>query len=74
MNSVIKITLIIALLISPLVNIGELYALLTGTLEDQAILYTPIYIKAIKDMFMIFLILLFAVKFVLKQSTFLMSF
>ena len=67
MNSVIKITLIIALLISPLLNIGEIYTLLIGTLKGQTILHTPIYIKSMKDILMIFLILLFAVKFFFKK-------
>ena len=67
MNSLIKITIIIGLLITPLLNIGEVYALLIGTLKGQTILHTPIYIKSMKDILMIFLILLFAVKFFFKK-------
>lgn len=58
----IKTLIIIGLCITPFLNYGEVLALMRGELESQVMLYTPIYIKLLKDIIMIFLILLLFLK------------
>ena len=42
--------ILLGLLLTPLFSVGEVYALLSGLVESQGIAYTPIYIKAGKDL------------------------
>ena len=63
----IRLIIILALLITTILNIGEISALISGTLKDQSELYTPIYIKATKDIIMCFLIFLLAVRYLSKN-------
>lgn len=61
-DKAIKELIILGILITPLLNFGEVIALIKGTLESQTYLYTPIYIKVLKDIVMIFLLILMFLK------------
>ena len=50
--------LLMGLAITPLLSFGELFALLRGSFDSQVTVYTPFYIKAIKDVLSVVLILL----------------
>jgi len=55
-STFVKYFIILGLLIVPLLHIGEVNALMSGELESQSTLYTPIYIKVLKDLIMISLL------------------
>jgi len=56
MNKIFNFLLISGILITPFLNIGEIYALFTGALENQTTVYTNPLIKGLKDVIFILLI------------------
>lgn len=62
MNFIVKYLIIIGILITPFLNLGEILALIKGDIESQSILYTPIYIKVLKDIVMILIISTLVIK------------
>ncbi|WP_395783298.1 hypothetical protein [Aquirufa sp.] len=44
--------------LTPIYTFGEVFALLTGSMKDVSIALTPIYIKLLKDLFFVILILI----------------
>ena len=49
-QKIIRLIILILVAITPVFNIGEVMALISGTIKSQNIMETPIYIKLIKDM------------------------
>lgn len=47
MNKIFNFLLITGILITPFLNIGEIYALFTGALENQTTVYTNYLIKGL---------------------------
>lgn len=50
--------IIVGIAVTPILSIGELAALLSGAFDSQVTVYTPFYLKAVKDFLSILLILL----------------
>jgi len=52
-KEIIKLIIVFGVLITPLLNSGEVIALLTKDLKSQQVLYTSIYVKILKDLIML---------------------
>ncbi len=59
--------LIFGIIITPFMNIGEVLSLMKNELISQAVIITPIYLKAIKDI-IIFLIIFISSIYILKNK------
>jgi hypothetical protein len=49
----LRALILIAIAITPLFSFGEIVALLAGLVRSQQIAYTPVYIKALKDLLLV---------------------
>lgn len=63
-----KYLIIIGILITPFLNLGEVLALIKGDIESQSVLYTPIYIKVLKDIVMILIISALIIKHLMGST------
>jgi len=68
MNYIVKYLIIIGILITPFLNLGEVLALVKGDIESQSILYTPIYIKVLKDIVIILIISTLVIKHLMGST------
>lgn len=50
--------LVLGVALTPLLSVGELLALLQGSFQSQLTVYTPVYLKAIKDVLTVAVVLL----------------
>ncbi|MGI8509540.1 MAG: hypothetical protein ACR2MQ_09460 [Gemmatimonadaceae bacterium] len=50
--------IVVGVALTPLFSIGELLALLRGLVQSQVVAYTPVYVKSVKDILMLVLIML----------------
>lgn len=57
-RSVARNVILFGVAVTPLLSAGELISLLRGSFESQLTVYTPLYLKAIKDVISVVLILL----------------
>ena len=73
-DDIFRFLLVSAIVIVPLLSYGEVLALIRGTLRSQTESITPIYIKLIKDVIMLLLLLLSTVKVLIKRSVSVKSF
>lgn len=62
LDKCIKILIILGLCITPFLNYVEVLALMRGELESQSIIYTPIQVKLLKDIIMLFFIFILLLK------------
>ncbi len=61
MKKIFATTMLVGLIITPLLNLGEVFEFISGGLKDQTTIYTPFYIKILKDI--VFIILIFILLF-----------
>lgn len=69
-SEIISFIIMLGILITPLLNLGEVLALIKGDIESQSKLYTPIYVKLLKDIIMISLIFFLAQVYFKKINIF----
>ncbi len=67
---VFKILITLGILITPLLHIGELTALFSGTLTSQSEVMTPLYIKILKDFVMLSIVFLLFIKYFVNKIRF----
>lgn len=68
LSDLIWIIIFLGLIITPIFNFGEIVSLFSGTMVSQSVAVTPIYIKIIKDVMFIIMILL-SLLALLKRGT-----
>jgi hypothetical protein len=56
------------LLLTPIFSIGEVYLLISGGLSSQSVAVTPVYIKALKDILLVVIIMTFFMVLLVRRS------